>query len=139
MSAAGPEFTNKALYEGVQSILAYPLKSKNEAFGALNFYSPRREAFSEEAISLGVTFATRASALLLDATRYEAAMELATQLQEALQSRAVIDQAKGMLMDRHKVSGDEAFEQLKAISQRKNIKVRDLAQRMVDEVTRGDS
>lgn len=44
--------------------------------------------------------------------------------------------AKGILMARHRISGDEAFEQLKAISQRTNTKVRDLAQRIVSETTR---
>ncbi len=128
-----PEFTNKALYEGVQSIVAYPLKSKEEVFGALNVYSPRDQAFSHHAISVGEVFAARASVLLVNATRYEAAIQLASQLEEALQSRAVIDQAKGILMEREKISADEAFDRLKSVSQHSNIKVRELAQRIVED------
>lgn len=126
-----PEFTNKALYEGVLSIVAFPLRSNEEVFGALNVYSPRERAFGEKSISVGEVFAARASVVLVNATRYEAATQLSSQLEEALQSRAVIDQAKGILMEREKISADEAFEQLKSISQRSNIKVRELAQRIV--------
>lgn len=131
-----PEFTNKALYEGVQAVLAFPLRSDEDVFGALNVYSLREAAFSEQAVAVGEVFATRASVLLLNATCYEAATKLAAQLEEALQSRAVIDQAKGVLMEREKVSADQAFEQLKSLSQRSNIKVRELAQRIVDDALR---
>lgn len=48
-----PTFANLALYEGVQSIIAYPLQSKTEVIGALNFYSARQGAFNDDAISLG--------------------------------------------------------------------------------------
>lgn len=128
-----PEFANRALYAGVQSVIAYPLKSKEASFGALNFYSSSEEAFGDDAIALGSRFAARAAAQLLDATRYEAASELASQLQQALESRAEIDQAKGILMERHKITADEAFERLKLISQRTSVKVRDLARRIVEE------
>jgi len=133
-----PEFTNKALYEGVQSVAAYPLRSQREVFGALNVYSPREDAFDEDALAIGEVFAARASALLLNATKYEEAAQLASQLEEALQSRAVIDQAKGILMEREKISADEAFEHLKLLSQRTNVKVRELAHRIVDDALQRD-
>jgi GAF domain-containing protein len=126
-----PDFTNKALYEGVQSILACPLKTDGEVLGALNFYSSHEQGFDSRAVSVGEAFAVRASVLLLNVSRYQAASELASQLEEALQSRAVIDQAKGILMEREKISSDEAFDRLKLGSQHSNIKVRELAQRIV--------
>lgn len=129
-----PDFTNKALYEGVQSILACPLKIGDEVLGALNFYSSQEQGFDSRAVSVGEAFALRASVLLLNVIRYQAASQLASQLEEALQSRAVIDQAKGILMEREKISSDEAFDRLKLSSQHSNIKVRELAQRIVAEV-----
>jgi AmiR/NasT family two-component response regulator len=60
------------------------------------------------------------------------------QLQEALTSRAVIDQAKGMVMARNGVSADEAFTVLRTTSQRENRKLRDLAQEMVDRARQDD-
>ena len=130
-----PEFTNNALYEGVQSILAFPLRSADEVFGALNLYSHQDDAFNDRAVDLGEVFASRASVVLLNAARFEEATRLAEQLQEALQSRAVIDQAKGVLMEREKIGADEAFERLKALSQRSNLKVRELARRLVEDAT----
>ena len=133
-----PDFTNKALYEGVQSILACPLKTNDEVLGALNFYSSQEQGFDARAVSVGEAFAVRASVLLFNVSRYQAASQLASQLEEALQSRAVIDQAKGILMERERISSDEAFERLKVGSQRSNIKVRELAQRIVAEVAERD-
>lgn len=134
-----PDFTNQALYQGVQSILAFPLKSSLEVFGALNIYSHQDDAFNDRAVSLGEVFGSRASVVLLNASRYEEANRLADQLQEALQSRAVIDQAKGILMGREGISADEAFDRLKALSQRSNLKVRELARRLVEDATGGVS
>lgn len=127
------EFVNRALYEGVQSVLAFPLRSPEDVFGAINIYSQKEDAFSDRSVGLAEVFAGRASILLLNATRYEAATRLATQLQEALQSRAVIDQAKGVLVAKDRITPDEAFERLKSLSQRSNMKVRDLARRIVDD------
>jgi GAF domain-containing protein len=128
-----PDFTNRALYEGVQSILAFPLRSSEEVFGALNLYSQQEDAFDDRSVSLGETLAARASVVLLNASRFEEATRLADQLQEALKSRAVIDQAKGVLMEREKISADEAFDRLKSLSQRSNLKVRDLATHLVED------
>ena len=60
-------------------------------------------------------------------------MKLSEQLSEAIKSREVIGQAKGILMVREDVSDDEAFEMLKNVSQNENMKVRDVAQRVVDD------
>jgi AmiR/NasT family two-component response regulator len=62
--------------------------------------------------------------------------KLARDMAEAMRSRAVIEQAKGMLMSDKRISADEAFEQLTRLSQHANIKLRDVAQRMVNERTR---
>lgn len=72
--------------------------------------------------------------LIANSTLYWQANELAVQLREALESRAVIDQAKGILMARDGVSADEAFSLLLKASQRGNCKVRDIAQTLVSEV-----
>jgi AmiR/NasT family two-component response regulator len=63
---------------------------------------------------------------------YESAVERAGHLQAALDSRAVIDQAKGILMERFKMTADQAFQALARISMESNTKVREVAQRIVD-------
>ena len=64
--------------------------------------------------------------------------ELAENLDRALSSRAVIDQAKGIMMGRYGGSADEAFHRLAALSQRRNVKLRDVARLLVESVERGD-
>ena len=62
---------------------------------------------------------------------YESAVERAAHLQTALDSRAVIDQAKGILMERFKLTADQAFQVLTRVSMETNTKVRDVAERFV--------
>ncbi|MBY8854388.1 ANTAR domain-containing protein, partial [Saccharothrix sp. MB29] len=73
-----------------------------------------------------------------NARRYVRARRQADQLQSALTSRAVIDQAKGIVMAVHQVDAEEAFNLLVDRSQRENLKLRDLAERFVDDVSQAD-
>lgn len=127
-----PEFTNTALYCGVQSLLCCPLKEGERLVGSVSFYSSNEGAFSGPVIASAREFAGMAAVLLTNARSYEASCALAAQLNEALVSRAVIDQAKGILMATEGLSADEAFGKIKSLSQHTNIKVRELAQRIVD-------
>ena len=71
--------------------------------------------------------------MLANVAAYWEALKLGEQLSQSIKSRAVIEQAKGMLMGaRRTMSADEAFELLRAASQRENVKLRDIAQRIVD-------
>jgi AmiR/NasT family two-component response regulator len=71
--------------------------------------------------------------VLVNASAYWQASHLSEQLAEAMRSRAVIEQAKGILMARSpQLSADEAFDVLRRASQRENVKLRDIAQRIVD-------
>jgi GAF domain-containing protein len=135
--ARWPEFTNKALYAGVLSVLSVPLKVHDECFGALNCYSVSENAFVPRDHALARTFGAQAGVVLMNARVYRAATDLSRQLQEAIESRAVIDQAKGVLMAREHLTADEAFEKLRRASQKANLKVREIAQRVVSSVTSG--
>lgn len=132
-----PEFTNHALYCGVQSALACPLSGDGGIIGSLAFYSSQESAFQSQQAALGQAFADGAAVLLSNAKAYEAATALSAQLSEALQSRAVIDQAKGVLMATHGISADEAFDRIRSISQSTNIKVRELAQQILTDAANG--
>lgn len=122
--ARWPEFSRRAAGEtGVASMLSFRLFAETETMGALNLYSKQRGAFDDEAVAVGSVFATHAAVALAAAQRDE-------QMQKALQSRDVIGQAKGILMAQQDVSADEAFDILRRASQRMNIKVRELAERV---------
>ncbi|MFL6048664.1 MAG: ANTAR domain-containing protein, partial [Gaiellales bacterium] len=66
---------------------------------------------------------------------YRSTARLARDMADAMRSRAVIEQAKGMLMADQRIDADQAFQRLTELSQRSNVKLRDIAQRLVDERT----
>lgn len=94
--------------------------------GAPNLYSTTRNAFDDSDVALGSVFAVHASVAM-------SAARLAETLEQKAQSRDVIGRAKGILMARSGVSDDQAFAMLKAASQRMNVKLRDIAQRIAEQ------
>lgn len=128
-----PGFSKAVAERGVKEVTAVPLIVRNDVIGALNLYCVGGSGLSEDEVESLQKFAKQASVALHNSFMYSQSVRLSEQLQEALGSRAVIDQAKGILMEREHVSPDEAFEMLKQASQNLNIKVREIAQRIVDE------
>ncbi len=121
-----PEFAREAEAHGVGSVLSLPLVAGDEGVGALNLYAPPGETFSGEDEAMGLELAAAASIVLANSSAYWEASQLSQQLTEAMRSRAVIEQAKGMLMARSpELSADDAFDILRRASQRENVKLRD--------------
>lgn len=128
------EFSSAALANGIHSVLSLPLVSREASLGALNLYSKVADGFTEGDLQVGTVFATQASVTLANSQAYEASVELSLQLREALDSRAVIDQAKGILMEREHCEAQRAFDILRKVSQQTNRKLRDVALEVVDSV-----
>ena len=125
-----PVFAAMARRHGVRSSLSLPLSVRGTPIGALNLYSAERGAFAG-AVEAGRVFAAQASVAIANAEVYAASRRLAEQLQEAMASRAVIEQAKGVLMAEQRCSPDAAFELLRHASQRENVPLREIARRIV--------
>ena len=125
-----PEFAVVAMQQGIRSSLSLPLAVRGEPIGALNLYSRDRDGFAD-AMEVGQLFAWQAAVAIANAELYDSTRKLAAQLQEALDSRAVIEQAKGVLMAGQGCTPKEAFELLRQASQRENVKLRDIANRIV--------
>lgn len=127
-----PKFRLPTLDEGVVSCLALPLVIGNHGTaGVLNLYS-QASPFEQADEDIGRRFVGPASVAVANARAYAKAQAVIDQLQEALQSRDVIGQAKGIIQARERVGPDEAFERLRDISQHRNIKLRDLAKALVE-------
>jgi GAF domain-containing protein len=124
-----PEFAAAAHAAGVGSTLSMPLEVGGSALGALNLYSRSVGAFEDEGLAL--VFAAQAAVVLANSQAYWAAHHLATQLQVAMDSRAPIEQAKGVLMTIHGCDADTAFEILRQKSNDTNRKLRDVANDIV--------
>ncbi len=119
--------------KGVRVVLSVALPS---ARGSLNLYRSEPHLFSEEAEDLATVFASYAAIIELCADTHWRGLRQAEQLQRALESRPLIEQAKGILMGQRRCSPEEAFAVLVAASQRENMKLRQIAQRVVEGVQR---
>jgi len=131
-----PRFGPRVGRLGIHSALSLPLLLSERAVGAINVYSRGKDAFDDRAAELGELFATPAAVAVHNAQILAQAQELTAQLQTALSSRPIIDQAIGILRGRNGGSAEEAFGKLRAISQADHVKLVDVAQHIVDEAVR---
>jgi GAF domain-containing protein len=128
-----PDYTPRAAERGNLSSLSIPLTidEDEQVSGALNIYAREPGAFDADARAAATGFAPYAAIAVANMHAYESARNMAEHLQVALETRAVIDQAKGILMERHKLTADQAFQVLSRASMSSNRKVRDIADDLV--------
>jgi GAF domain-containing protein len=131
-----PRFGPRVGRLGVHSALSLPLLLGDQVIGAINVYARGKDVFDEHAAELGELFAKPAAVAVHNAQVLAHAVTLAAQLQTALSTRPVIDQAIGLIRGRSGRSAEEAFTQLRAISQAEHRKLADVAQHIVDEAVR---
>ncbi len=131
-----PRFGPRVGRMGVHSVLSLPLLLPDRVLGAMNVYAHAKDAFGPNAVRIGELFAQPAAVSVHNAQVLAQSQRLAAQLQEALTSRAVIDQALGVIMSRTGGSPEEAFERLRAMSQAQHLKVAQLSRVLVDEAVR---
>jgi GAF domain-containing protein len=127
-----PEYTPHALDAGVRSSLSVGLPVQERVSGALNLYARKPAAFDDDAVLLAQTFSGYAAIALANAHLYDATASLAKHMQAAMEHRAVIEQAKGIIMAERRCSPDEAFKILSKLSQDRNRKLRDIAAALVE-------
>jgi GAF domain-containing protein len=126
-----PEFTERAAELGVLSVYSAPLPVQERVAGSLNVYARMLPAVDGRTHALAARLASYAVIPVSNMYLYESAVEQVGHLQAALDSRGVIDQAKGILMERYKLTADQAFEALTRVSMQSNRKVREVAERFV--------
>ena len=130
-----PEFSGAAHQHGIVSTLSVPMDLGDAAYaGGLNIYAATEAAFSELDEQVAGAFVVQASVIVANARAYWASFEMTRHLTTAMASRAVIEQAKGILMANYGVTSDEAFDRLRRQSQTENRKLRDIAADIVDEI-----
>jgi GAF domain-containing protein len=127
-----PDYTPRAIELGVLSSLAIPLPLREAVIGAMNLYAAQPHAFDADAERVARTFASYAAITIYNAQIFADNSVLAVQMQEALASRAVIEQAKGIVMGSRRCTPDEAFGVLRTLSQVSNTKLRVVVQALVD-------
>jgi ANTAR domain/GAF domain len=121
--ARWPQFANRAAELGARSMLSFQLYVVGDNLGALNLYSRQANAFGDESEQIGLLFASHAAVAFADAQEME-------HLAEAVGTRDLIGQAKGILMERYSIDADQAFRLLTRISQHNNRKIRSIAEEL---------
>ena len=119
-----PYFTERALQTGAAGMLSFQLYVEGDNLGALNLYSRQAGTFDDESEHVGLLFASHA-AVAYDAVRQQAG------LARSVATRQLIGQAQGILMERHKITADQAFGLLVRVSQHRNLKLREVASALV--------
>ncbi len=127
-----PDYTKQAAAAGVRSSLSVPLPFQGSTIGALNNYSDEVDAFSDEDLELGEEVAAWVALAVANADGVSRTTEDLKNMRAAMITRAVIEQAKGILMERHRMTEDQAFTALARTSQNRNVKLREVARELVD-------
>ncbi|MDK3255074.1 GAF and ANTAR domain-containing protein [Blastococcus capsensis] len=123
-----PSYVARVRDTGVRSSLSVPLPYQGSSIGALNIYSTKPAAFATpESLAAGLGVAETIAVAVANADAHAQLAEQARNMRIAMESRAVIEQAKGVLMAQRHVDAEQAFEILREASQRYNRKLRDIA------------
>jgi GAF domain-containing protein len=126
-----PTFNQAAIDHGISCSLSVPLRlTDGDLSGGLNIYGVHAAGFSESDEQVAEVFAAHASIVVANARAYWAAFELTRHLTAAMETRAVIEQAKGILMTTHGVDAEAAFDLLRRRSQTENRKLHAIAAEM---------
>ena len=128
-----PRFAPRALEQGFQSVHAFPLRVRTHKLGALNVFFDRPGPFSDADVLALQALADVAAIGILQGRNLQEAVDVAGQLQTALESRVVIERAVGILVERLGVDTGEAFESMRSYARNHNERLRAVAESIVNE------
>ncbi|WP_285185924.1 GAF and ANTAR domain-containing protein [Rhodococcus sp. MEB041] len=134
--AQWPDFGRRVAVLNVHSALSLPLITDSGVLGAMNVYARRPDAFDDQAAELGQFFAIPAAISVQNARALASAKRLTEHLEKALGSSSSIEQAVGILISRSGCTPDEAYAQLRTLSQNDHVKMDVVARRVVTEASR---
>lgn len=130
-----PTFAPRAVAAGYRSVHAFPLRLRNQTLGALNLFGTDTGRMDATDIRIVQALADVATIGMLQQRAIQRGDDLTDQLQGALNTRIVIEQAKGMIAQGHAITPDQAFDMLRTYSRRHNLKLTDVANRVVSDPT----
>ncbi len=131
-SSRWPRFSIVALDAGFQSVFALPLRLRDRTIGALNLFSVGASPMNDSDVVVARGFADLATISVLQHGAAAEAQRVNEQLSQALSSRIVIEQAKGVISERAQIDLSEAFSRLRNYARRHNLRLAEVAQRAID-------
>lgn len=126
-----PEYADTAARRGIRAAAGIPLKIEDTTVGALNLYAQDVRDWPAEDIAAAQVLADMATSYLVNASKLDQHRQLSEQLQQALQSRIVIEQAKGITAHARAVTVDAAFALIRRHARNHNTSVRSVAEAIV--------
>jgi GAF domain-containing protein len=126
------DFWNEATRVGFAAVLGIPMRLDDDVLGAVNIYSAEPRSWSDDDVATAQVLADMATSYVVNASELEKSRRTAEQLQEALQSRIVIEQAKGILAAERKIPVDDAFDVLRTHARSHNANLRAVAEAVVN-------
>jgi GAF domain-containing protein len=128
-----PDFVVSARDHEIASSLSVPMPVQSPAIAALNIYAAEPDAFDREGIEVATTIAEFAAIAVANTQRLMDSTQLARQMAEAMTSRSIIEQAKGILMATNNCAADAAFDILVGMSQHRHQKLREVAAWIIEQ------
>jgi len=130
-SVRWPEFAAAATRLGVAGVAGVPMRLADQIIGALNMYSPEPREWSDQDIAAAAVLADVATSYVINASKMRQQQQLTEQLQQALESRVVIEQAKGITAQQNAVSVDQAYDLMRGHARSNNASMRAVAHGIV--------
>lgn len=127
-----PSFVPVALQKGFHSVQAFPMRVGGQAIGAMNIFRTSRGRLASSDLLLGQGLADIAAIALTQERAVRESVTVIEQLQSALNSRVVIEQAKGVVAEQQNISVDTAFSRLRAHARANNLRLADIADEVID-------
>lgn len=132
-AARWPQFAPKAVQQGFHAVHALPLRLRSQTIGALNLFHDQPASLAEDDLRLGQALADAATIGILHERTVRRNETVVEQLQTALNSRVILEQAKGFLADRGGIGVDEAFDWLRGYARSNNLRLSDAARRVIED------
>ena len=131
-SSRWPEYTVAAKDAGIQAVAGIPMLAEGTAIGAVNLYDSQPRDWSSEDLRVAAIFASIATGYLAHASTARQQQRTAEQLEQALNTRLIIEQAKGVLANQREMTVDEAFRRLRNYAREHNARIHDVAREVVE-------
>jgi GAF domain-containing protein len=131
-----PHWAPRVVEMGMMSLVSVPLAVRGEPFGVVKVYSIYAGAYDDRHTRVLSKFAHQAAIVLSNVRAYTDAQQLSDQLREALETREMIGQATGVIMEREGLDKEAAFATLRRTSQDSNVKLKDIARQVVQSAHR---
>ena len=130
-STRWPEFSAAATHLSVAGVAGIPMRLADQIIGALNLYASRPRVWSDEEIAVAGVLANVATSYVVNASKLRQQEQLTEQLQHALESRVIIEQAKGITAQQNSVTIDQAYQLMRGHARKNNASLRLVAEAIV--------